>query len=633
MPLHDSVRDALPVRLGDRKYNIDVTRLMRTTIDPIRQGFDTQGQPGEQSLNQAGVWKRSRNDWELGAGQREADSPESALRRFNTSLGVNPWVKNELTLHKDVTVTAGGGAGEISSLSGITNLYMATAKVSPTNYIYLTNGSNVEYSIDGGATWAASPIVNPAAGAILGIASDGTNAYVVASAKVTKIAGTSFSVSTDGTDHWLLASADGVWVANGYLLASVADRLTVLSVGSVASENADIASATFNQVDSWVSVIGTPVGIYAAGNQGNQGRIYYIGINDSTSALNVPIIASELPIGETINVLAEYGGLVIIGTSKGIRMAQITGQGYLTYGPRINITNGVSVLEPQGEFVWFGWQDYNGTYTGLGRLGLSELTGQLVPTYASDLMESDQNAIVGIVTNSSDERVFSVSNGAVYKEHSTNYVTSGTIDEGRFRWGITELKTAVSIDLRHGVLIADQSIAVTLTDDADGTDTITSDTVGNTTPDIQVVEGVTGEYITPSLTLTGTAAATPTLYRWTTRAIPMPFVAEVIALPIILTTHTEHDNREVYQDIYEDYTYLRTLLEDRKLVTFIIGNETKNVYVSGLAYEQGSIYKWSDSIQRLENRRDRWLEGVITVTLITVQTGVTLVPTDVSSTG
>ena len=243
MALHDSVRDALPIRLGNRKYNIDLSRLARATIDPIRQGFDTQGQPGEQSLNQAGVWKRSRNDWELGAGQREADSPESALRRFNTSLGVNPWVKNELTLHKDVTVTAGGGAGEISSLSGITNLYMATAKVGATNYIYLTNGSNVEYSTDGGATWAASPIANPAAGAILGIASDGTNAYVVASAKVTKIAGTSFSVSTDGTDHWLLASADGVWVANGYLLASVADRLTVLSTGSVASTNADIASA------------------------------------------------------------------------------------------------------------------------------------------------------------------------------------------------------------------------------------------------------------------------------------------------------------------------------------------------------------------------------------------------------
>ena len=146
---------------------------------------------------------------------------------------------------------------------------------------------------------------------------------------------------------------------------------------------------------------------------------------------------------------------------------------------------------------------------------------------------------------------------------------------------------------------------------------------------------MTGEYITPSLVITrgDTVTDTPTLYRWTVRAIPMPFVAELIQLPIILTSHTEHDNREVYQDIYDDYTYLRTLLEDRKLVTFIIGNETKNVYVSGLSYEQGSIQKWSDSAHRLENRRDRWVEGTLTVTLITVQTGVTLVPTEISSTG
>ena len=55
MPLHNNThRDALPIRLGNRKFNIDVTRLARQTIDPIRQGFDTVGQPGEQSLNQAG---------------------------------------------------------------------------------------------------------------------------------------------------------------------------------------------------------------------------------------------------------------------------------------------------------------------------------------------------------------------------------------------------------------------------------------------------------------------------------------------------------------------------------------------------------------------------------------------------
>ena len=77
MVLHQTVRDALPIRLGDRKYNIDLAQFARATVDPIRQGFDTQGTPGEQTLNQAGVWKRTRTDWEFGAGQREADMRES----------------------------------------------------------------------------------------------------------------------------------------------------------------------------------------------------------------------------------------------------------------------------------------------------------------------------------------------------------------------------------------------------------------------------------------------------------------------------------------------------------------------------------------------------------------------------
>ena len=53
MSLHQSVRDALPIRLGNRKYNIDLSQFARATVDPIRQGFDTQGTPGEQTLNQA----------------------------------------------------------------------------------------------------------------------------------------------------------------------------------------------------------------------------------------------------------------------------------------------------------------------------------------------------------------------------------------------------------------------------------------------------------------------------------------------------------------------------------------------------------------------------------------------------
>lgn len=644
MALHQTVRDALPVRLGDRKYNIDLARLARATIDPIRQGFDTQGQPGEQSLNQAGVWKRSRNDWELGAGQRESDMQESTLREYYTSLGIDPWTKGEIKLHKATTKV---GPSTLTT----DNVFLATAG----DYVYMTEGQDIYPSSDGGQTWDASfPLGTPAT--IKGIASDGTNVFIADVNGVAAVTG----ITPSTTGIWALSGTDNVWVANGYVIAAVDVRLTTLS-GVLAAPNApningDIVPSNFTQVDEWVEVIGTPVGIFAGGNKGTRGRIYYIGINDSTSALNAPVIAAELPDGETINTLVEYGGLVIIGTSKGIRAAQIAGEGYLTYGPRISIPGGVTHLEEQGEFVWFSWSNYE-TYTGLGRLGLSEFTGQLVPAYASDLMASAQGPIRGLATvtiDGEDRRLFTVydsgtpANTGAWIEHATDYVTSGTLNEGRFRWGITELKSAVSVDMRHDTLLTGESIALTVADDRTpaGTKTITSATEGTETPGIKAIADqvpipaggtginpVQGEFITNIVVLAGPSTSTPTLYRWTVRAIPMPFVAEIIQLPIILTSQTTFDERDVYQDIYEDYAYLKSLLENRSLALFIMGDETKNVYVSGVGYEAGSLAKWSDSTQRSEGRRDRWPEGVITVTLITVQTGETLVPTQYSSTG
>ena len=188
---------------------------------------------------------------------------------------------------------------------------------------------------------------------------------------------------------------------------------------------------------------------------------------------------------------------------------------------------------------------------------------------------------------------------------------TGSINEGRFRWGITELKAAVSVDLRHATLAASESVAITLTDDTTGATTVTSDTDAAYTPGIKAISGVVGEYIVPSLTLAGPGTSTPTLYRWTARAIPMPFVAEIIQVPIVLTTQTQYDNRDVYQDTYDDYTYIRSLLEGRSLVTFEMGDESKTVYVAGINYQQGSVSKWSDS--------SGWFEGVLTVSLVTVQ--------------
>jgi len=636
MALHQTVRDALPIRLGDRKYNIDLTQFARATVDPIREGFDTQGTPGEQTLNQAGVWKRTRTDWESGAGQREADMQQSEQRKFNASTGINPWVKGELSL-LNATDRAWGTSN--------TNLYVTTTTSGGTDYAYMSDGSNVLASSNlfGAATTLA------AGATVSGMASDGTNAYASTSAKVQRFSALTMPVATVNTDYWTIASTDGVWVANGFLITAVGGRLTVLSPGSAPSTGADVTSSTFSQVDTWTSVIGTPTGIYAAGNKGNQGRIYHIGIGDATGALKVPVMAAELPPGETVNVLSEYSGLLCIGTSKGIRLAQMsltTGNsfggnrvGFIQYGPRIDITNGVQVFDAQGEFIWFGWENYNSpfdatTRSGLGRLSLKELTGPLTPAYASDSMVAGQTGVVQGVVLSGTTRLFSISGYGMCKELTT-YETTGSIDEGRFRWGTTELKAAVSVDLRHSELATGQSVRITIEDDTGGDYYADSDVVGSYTPGIKAIQvssqkdptdyglvasdlqyvstvsSVTGEYITPTIKLNGPSTSTPTLRRWTVRAVPMPFVSEIIQLPIILTTQTRYGNRDVYQDVYDDYKYIRALLEDRSLITFEVGEESRIVHVAGLSYQGGSVATWSDS--------DDWFEGILTVSIVTVQ--------------
>ena len=330
--------------------------------------------------------------------------------------------------------------------------------------------------------------------------------------------------------------------------------------------------------------------------------------------------------------------MILIGTNKGFRLAQTGQRGTLSFGPLVTIDNGVSVVEPQGEFVWFGWKNYEGN-SGLGRISLKEFTEPLVPAYATDLMRDIDEDVQGVITTADNRRLFTLKEEGAFREHASNYVASGTITEGRFRWGITELKVPVSGDIRHNALTTGQSDTLTVNNDDGQTDTITSDTVGKSTPvdadgnpNVQPFDDVDGEYIIPSLTINRgdtTLTETPTVFRWTVRAIPMPFVAEAITLPIILTTQTEHDKRHIWQDIYDEYKYVKSLLEKRQLALFIMGTEVKNVYVAGVGYDQGAISRWSDSQQReyVEGYgRDQWVEGILTVQLITVQTGVTLTP-------
>ena len=134
------------------------------------------------------------------------------------------------------------------------------------------------------------------------------------------------------------------------------------------------------------------------------------------------------------------------------------------------------------EDFFLGRKNYEGN-SGLGRISLKEFTEPLVPAYATDLMrDSTDEDVQGVITTFDDRRLFTIKGEGAFREHDSNYVASGTITEGRFRWGITELKVPVSGDIRHNALTAGQSVTLTVTSDDAQTDTITSDTVGKSTP-------------------------------------------------------------------------------------------------------------------------------------------------------
>src|SRR5215467_54101 len=121
------------VSLAGRPYMVDFSqpfyRQYRRQIAQItRTQADTSTDPGEQTLDPNSFWRRSFEDWSLGAGQRWRDRKESVPNRFWKSKGVDAlssrWQLSLLPDTKSVRATTN------------TNLQMVLAG----NYVYLVDG-------------------------------------------------------------------------------------------------------------------------------------------------------------------------------------------------------------------------------------------------------------------------------------------------------------------------------------------------------------------------------------------------------------------------------------------------------------------------------------------------------------
>lgn len=441
-----------PISLGEFAYNLDykIREFTLASIPYIRQQSDQSEAPGEQTLNPAGLWRRSATSWHLGAGQTHFDRPNSNEFRFDTSTGMDIWTKWQLGLLEETA---------LKHLSGSTNLRLAVAGT----HLYVTDGTALRFctNIDvAGPTF--TPLTGaPPANAATSIASDGFNVFTAHGTN-------GLWKTTRGTAAWagaahITGTVALVGIARSRVLAANANSVYDVTVaaqggGGVAlgGAGAELLFTHPNTDFAWTAFAEGRNHVYMAGYSGDKSLIYKATIKDDGTGLEVPTVAGELPDGEQVVAMQGYLGpffVIGIGGLPGWRFALVNDDGSLNIGARVPTPNPVLCFEGQQNFIWYGLGGFTATSGGLGRLSTSEFgdPDALVPAYATDLMTALTGNTLSVVTFQG-LRVFTQSGHGVFSvHHERRLVSSGTLDTGEIIFGLNEEKIGLYADITHNM--------------------------------------------------------------------------------------------------------------------------------------------------------------------------------------
>lgn len=560
--------------LAGHSYMIDLandlngfrgTHFTRKSVPILRAQADTANIPGEQSLNRETEWRRVAENWNHGAGQTYFDRADSDPARFNTSKGVNCWDKWQLSLLNDTS-------NQRASVN--TNLRLTVCG----GFVYVADGNTLAYT----ANINASPVVwttvtgTPATQCAF-LTSDGSTVYAAfgASGIYSTAAGTASAASFNPTAATIVGYTKGrLMAANGNALYNITSATTQTLI--LTHPNTSFA---------WVGFAEGPGYIYAAGYAGNKSLIYKLTIQTDGTALASPIVAGELPTGETVRTIKGYLGTLSIGTDLGVRFATLSASGDLTIGALITTSAPVMNFEPAGRFVWYALTNYDATSTGLGRLTPTTFTEPLVPSYASDVMAAAQGTVlsIAIVGNT---RIFTVSGVGVFVE-GTAKVASGTLTSGRIAFGIGDSKVGMFLELRTAPLAG--SVTVQVAGDSGNPLSVGGSTAVNSTrPDNPLnLSQLRAEYFETTLTLTRDTVVTngPVVTRSTLRAYPAPTRSFTFTVPLILHTQIrDAEGNDYFYDVAAERAFLENLLLNQTLVSYQQGRQSYSVLVDDLIW-------------------------------------------------
>lgn len=534
-----------------------VGRFTRQSISLLKPQQDTSGNVSESSLNPEEFARRAAESWHHGAGQTHLDRADSDPYRFRTSKGVDVWTKWGVSLL---------GATTAKRASANTNLQLVPVG----SYLYGADGNEV-YSTTDMTTWTSRDVHDgEGAQSVKSLATDGATVYAALGSN-----GIHSSAAPADFAHWSDLSCTLVGFVKGRLMA--ANGTAIYNV--IASGAAPSALLTLGTGFTWVGFAEGPSAIYAAGYRGDKSLIYRTSVKADGTALDVPVVAGELPDGEIVRSIQGYLGYLLVGTDKGVRLLTLDANGDVSGSGRIIPTSAaVLCMEPQDRFVWYGLTNYDSVSTGLGRVDLGAFTDTLTPAYATDLMATGQGAVLSVVTFGT-LRVFAVSGVGFYAE-TTDKVASGTIESGLVSYGLPDTKVAITLDVRYQPL--DGTVDAALAADDGSYVTLGSDSTADSTSLTVSAGEARAETFEVRLTLTRAATATlgPTATRWTLEANPAPGRGEYWDLPLLLfETVTTAKGAPAHVDVAAEKAALKSMEALGEPITYQDGEGSSVVFL------------------------------------------------------
>jgi hypothetical protein len=454
---YDLSIDDLPFVLSINNQN----PYRRETAQYKKDQFDNSQEPGEQSLS--GWWLRSQTSFHNGAGLKfyePGTDYEHVSHRYFDSRGIDVWTVGEAKLLNDVFHSYTGSNGIVSTVSGTsTTEYIITGDSRGYLKRLTLNENSVvttdPITLDAQHLSATSGTVNP----FYSITSDGTKYFAVCDKGIH--AGYVNNITTSDKTIYRHSGSGShtIKFTKGYLMFGEGRVLTYLPItetdivhdtggGTIPATGKTHAALNF----FWNVIEGGDKVIYAAGYAGNDSEIWAVPFEGTTELLPYPAAAvqvAQLPYGEIVKSMYFYLGYLVVGTNKGIRIAQTSNtDGSILLGPLLVETDyDVTGFVANNKYIWASTSVKDSALVSacLIRIDLSTQFDDGTFAYAYDLQYlSDENSY-GRNVHYADNRLHIVLDegstaGEIQTEKLGTKKSTGWLQTGKIRYGTIEQK-------------------------------------------------------------------------------------------------------------------------------------------------------------------------------------------------